>query len=168
MLRLATPVIALDAQNGSIRTSDGSKTFADAIIGADEVHSDSRSVIDGADHQPFGSGKSAFRFLIPRQAVLDDPQTREYLAGEGEMLMIFHKDRRLVMYPTNDSTILNLVCIHPEAETASASSGDWNNTATRDMLLTVYQEFHEDFKAILNKADESSLKIWRLLDMVSR
>lgn len=70
------------------------------------------------------------------------------------------------MYPTNDNTLLNFVCIHPEAETASVSTGDWNNRATRDMLLEVFKDFHSDLKAILGKVDESSLKVWRLLDMV--
>ena len=166
-LRLATPIISVDSQNGTVTTNDGSVIHADVVIGADGVHSLSRAVIAGADHKPFSSGKSAFRFMIPRQSVLDDPQTRPYAECDGEMVMVFHKDRRLVMYPTNDNTLLNLVCIHPEAETASASSGDWNNNATREMLLHVYRDFRDAFKAILSKVDESSLKIWRLLDMVS-
>lgn len=167
-LRLATPVISIDPDGGSITTNDGSVIHADVIVGADGVHSVSRGQIAGPDHKPFGSGKSAFRFLIPRQSVLEDPQTRPYAECDGELVMVYHKDRRLVMYPTNDNTLLNLVCIHPEAETASTSSGDWNNNATKEMLFRVYDEFHEDFKSILNKVDESSLKIWRLLDMVSQ
>ena len=167
-LRLATSIVGVDPQGGSVTTDDGSVIDADVVVGADGVHSVSRRFIAGADHRPFGSGKSAFRFLIPRQAVLDDPQTRRYAERDGELVMVYHTDRRLVMYPTSDNTLLNLVCIHPEAETASESSGDWNNKATRDMLLHVYADFHDDFRAILSKVDESSLKIWRLLDMVSR
>jgi 2-polyprenyl-6-methoxyphenol hydroxylase-like FAD-dependent oxidoreductase len=168
VLNLATPITSIDAQSGSIRTGDGLEVRADAIIAADGVHSIARTQTFGEEHRPFSSGKSAFRFLIPRKSVEDDPQTRPYLTSDGELVMIYHKDRRLVMYPTSDNTLLNFVCIHPEAETASVSSGDWNNKATLDMLLAVYQDFHEDFKAILRKADESSLKIWTLLDMVRR
>jgi hypothetical protein len=72
----------------------------------------------------------------------------------------------MVMYQTSDNKLLNFVCIHPESETAADSSGDWNNNATREMLLNVYRDFHEDFRAILAKVDEASLKLWRLLDMV--
>jgi 2-polyprenyl-6-methoxyphenol hydroxylase-like FAD-dependent oxidoreductase len=163
-LRLATSVTAIDPESGVVTTNDGS-IDADVVVGADGVHSISRQLL--GDQKPFSSGKSAFRFLIPRQAVLDDPQTRKYAEHDGDFMMVFHKDRRLVMYPTNDNTLLNFVCIHPEADTAAVSSGDWNNKATTKMLLHVYADFHEDFRAILSKAEESSLKIWRLLDMVS-
>ena len=165
-LRLATPVVSVDAQSASVTTAEGLEIHADVVVGADGVHAVSRSLLAGADHQPFGSGKSAFRFLIPRQVVVDDPQTRPYAECDGELVMVYHQDRRIVMYPTSNNTLLNLVCIHPEAETGSASSGDWNNKATREMLLRVYEDFHDDFKAILTKVDESSLKIWTLLDMV--
>lgn len=165
-LRLATPISHVDALAGSVTTSDGTTIHADVVVGADGVHSVARKVIAGDDHLPFSSGKSAFRFLIPRQQVLDDPRTRKYAECDGELLMAFGRDRRLVMYPTSDNTLLNFVCIHPEAETAGVSSNDWNNRATRDALLKVYDEFHDDFKALLSKVDESSLKVWRLLDMV--
>ena len=81
--------------------------------------------------------------------------------------MAFHTDRRMVMYATRDNTLLNFVCIHPEKETSGVSSGDWNTGATKELLLKVMGIFHPDFKAILRKVDENSLKIWRLLDMVS-
>jgi 2-polyprenyl-6-methoxyphenol hydroxylase-like FAD-dependent oxidoreductase len=166
VLHLSSPITSVDARSGIIRTGDGQEFRADAIIAADGVHSIARTQTFGDEHKPFSSGKSAFRFLIPRKLVEDDTQTRQYLTSDGELVMIYHKDRRLVMYPTSDNTLLNFVCIHPDEETASASSGDWNNKATLEMLLAIYQDFHEDFKAILRKADESSLKIWTLLDMV--
>jgi hypothetical protein len=167
VLKLSSPVAEVDPESGLVTLKDGTQNTADVIIGADGVHSITRKYVQGGrDKKPISSGKSAFRFLIPRQKVLDDPQTRRYAEDEGNLLMIMHSDRRVVMYPTSNNTLLNFVCIHPEAETAADSSGDWNNQATREMLLRVYRDYHEDFRAILAKADEESLKLWRLLDMV--
>ena len=158
-------MVSIDKDAGVVKLDDGTSVRGDIIIGADGVHSVTRRQFFSA-HEPFGSGKSAFRFLIPRQAVLDDPKTRPYAETDGELVMIYHSDRRMVMYPTSDNSILNFVCIHPEAETASTATGNWNNNATKSLLLEVYKDFSDDFKAILAKSSEESLKIWKLLDMV--
>jgi 2-polyprenyl-6-methoxyphenol hydroxylase-like FAD-dependent oxidoreductase len=168
ILRLSSPVTEVDPEAGIVILRDASKDSADVIVGADGVHSATRKYVQGGDKEPVSSGKSAFRFLIPRQKVLDDPQTQKYAEEDGNLLMAMHPDRRIVMYPTSNNTLLNLVCIHPEEETAAESSGDWNNQATRQMLLKIYQDYHEAFRAILAKADEGSLKLWRLLDMVTQ
>ena len=166
-LRLSSPVSEVDPEHGTVTLRDGTQDSADVIVGADGVHSITRKYIPGGTMKPFSSGKSAFRFLIPRQKVADDPKTSKYVAEDGTLSMIMHSDRRMVMYTTSSNTLLNFVCIHPEEETAQDSSGDWNNKATREMLLNVYRDYHDDFKAILEKVDEDSLKLWRLLDMVS-
>ena len=164
-LELDSPAADIDPVTATVQLKNGTSVSGDVVVGADGVNSVARSKIPGGDIKPFGSGKSAFRFLVPRGAVANDPQTSKYLQSEGELLMAYHPDRRLVMYPTSDNTLLNFVCIHPEKESASVSSGDWNNKATRDLLLEVYKDWHEDFRAIISKVDENSLKVWRLLDM---
>ena len=164
-LRLSSPVSEVDAENGTVILRDGTQDTADVIVGADGVHSVTRKYIPGGSMKPFSSGKSAFRFLIPRQKVAEDPKTGKYVAEDGTLSMIMHSDRRMVMYTTSNNTLLNFVCIHPEEETAQESSGDWNNKASREQLLNVYRDYHEDFRAILDKVDEESLKLWRLLDM---
>lgn len=166
-LKLASPVAEVNPEQGTVTLRDGSTVSGDVIVGADGVHSVTRKFVPGGDKTAQSSGKSAFRFLIPRQKVLDDPQTRKYVEEDGSLSMIMHTDRRMVMYQTSNNTLLNFVCIHPEEETAADSTGDWNNNATRDMLLQVYRDYHEDFRAILSKVDEETLRLWRLLDMVS-
>lgn len=166
-LHLSKAAVGIDKSAGKVTFDDGSFVLGDVIIGADGVHSITRRQLSPAS-QPFGSGKSAFRFLIPRESVLEDPQTRPYAETDGELVMVYHSDRRMVMYPTSNNSILNFVCIHPENETASTATGSWNNNATKSMLLDVYKDFSEDFKAILAKSNEESLKIWKLLDMVRR
>jgi 2-polyprenyl-6-methoxyphenol hydroxylase-like FAD-dependent oxidoreductase len=158
-------VVGVNKSSGTVSFEDGTNVSGDVIIGADGVHSVCRRQLSPG-HQPFGSGKSAFRFMIPRQDVLSDPQTRPYAETDGELVMIYHSDRRMVMYPTSDNSILNFVCIHPEVETASTATSNWNNNATKSMLLEAYKDFSGDFKAILSKSNEDSLKIWKLLDMV--
>ena len=146
LLHLAAPVADIDPVTATVHLKDGTSRSADVIVGADGVHSIARTKLPGGDKKPFSSGKSAFRFLVERKPVESDPQTAKYLQSEGELLMAYGPDRRLVMYPTCDNTLLNFVCIHPESASAGSSSGDWNNGATKGLLLEVYQDWHEDFR----------------------
>ena len=162
-LHLGMGVADVDCEVGTITLKDGTKVSGDAIVGADGVHSVLRSHVPGGSVKPFGSGKSAFRFLISRQSARDDPRTKKFAETAGELFLIYAPDRRLVMYPTSDNTLLNFVCIHPESE--SGGSGDWNTESSVSKLLDVYADFREDFRALLEKADPKTLKVWNLLDM---
>ena len=73
----------------------------DLIVAADGVHSSAVSSIIGVDSKALPTGFSAFRFLIPTQAILGDPQTRHFLEGKGSQFKLFVGDggRRLVWYP---------------------------------------------------------------------
>jgi hypothetical protein len=41
----------------------------------------------------------------------------------NELIIWFGEDRRIVMYPCNNNELLNLVCIHPEAESQGSNDG---------------------------------------------
>lgn len=136
----------------------------DVVIGADGVRSRSRARVPGAENaKVFGSGKAAFRFMIERSAALEDSVTRPLAEKDGELIIWYAIDRRIVMYPTSHDTLLNFVCIHPEGE--SEASDDWNTQATHDRLLEVYRDFDPAVKALIAKANPESLKSWKLLDM---
>jgi hypothetical protein len=77
----------------------------------------------GPEIVPFGSGKSAFRFLIPVQQIRKNPATTKLSEREGYMTMWMGDDRRLVMYPCSDNTMMNFVGIHPSELSASKGEG---------------------------------------------
>ena len=100
---------------------------------------------------------------MEREVALADPATRKFAEKNGELIIMYSSDRRVVMYPTSNNQILNFVCIHPENE--SDATGDWNSDANKSTLLEVYKDFHPDCLKLLDKAEPSSLKVWKLLDM---
>jgi 2-polyprenyl-6-methoxyphenol hydroxylase-like FAD-dependent oxidoreductase len=69
------------------------------------------------------------------------------------------------MYPTSDNTVLNFVCVHPEAETEEQSGENWDQAGDLDLLLKVYSTFHPAVLKLLGKAEPGSIKVWKLLDM---
>jgi 2-polyprenyl-6-methoxyphenol hydroxylase-like FAD-dependent oxidoreductase len=170
VLRLRSKVVDVDVKAGVVTLADGEKIQSDVVVGADGVHSKTRPRIPGAENvKTFGSGKSAFRFLIPRQRALDEEMTRKFAEKEGHLVMIFGRDRRVVVYPTSDNTLLNFVCIHPTSESQinpqEAGSSDWQNQGNLSKLLEVYKDFEPAVLKLLGMADEETLKVWELLDM---
>jgi 2-polyprenyl-6-methoxyphenol hydroxylase-like FAD-dependent oxidoreductase len=163
-LMTSNQVLSIDCERAIVKTKDGTEHQGDVIVGADGVHSVTRNSIPGWNNRkPYDSGKSAFRFMMPRKPVAEDPVTSKYCEKEGALVIVFAEDRRIVMYPTNNNEELNFVCIHPSAETNA--SGDWNNEASMEKLLDVYRDFDPSFTALLSKASPETLKIWNLLDM---
>lgn len=170
VLKLRSKVVDVDPKEGTVVLESGERIQSDIIVGADGVHSKTRLRIPGAKNiKVFGSGKSAFRFLIPRQKAFDDPETRKFADKEGHLIMIFARDRRVVVYPTSDNTLLNFVCIHPTSESQidaqEPGSSDWQNQGNLGKMLEVYKEFEPAVLKLLGMADEETLKVWELLDM---
>jgi 2-polyprenyl-6-methoxyphenol hydroxylase-like FAD-dependent oxidoreductase len=170
VLRTRCRVVDVDAKEGIVTLEDGEKLQSDVVVGADGVHSRTRAKIPGAENmKPFGSGKSAFRFLIPREKAYADPETRKFAEKEGHLLMIFARDRRVVVYPTSDNTLLNFVNIHPTSESQVDSgepgSSDWQNQGNIGKMLEVFKEFEPAVVKLLSMAEEETLKVWELLDM---
>lgn len=162
-LHLNAGVVDVDPDAATVTLKDGTRISGDVIIGADGVHSACRKRVPGGDVKPFGSGKSAFRFLINRTVALEDPTTRVFAEKPGDLHIWYGTDRRVVMYPTNNNELLNFVCIHPEHE--SEAGEDWTTDSTKSALLSVYKDFDPACLALVSKADPTSLKSWKLLDM---
>jgi salicylate hydroxylase len=85
--------------------SDGSVINADIIIVADGVHSAGVEAILGKPNPPLPArhDNCCYRFLIPRQDLIDDPDTKPFVEGfyaTGARLFTDPQDRsrRLVSY----------------------------------------------------------------------
>ncbi|KAL2203512.1 FAD/NAD(P)-binding domain-containing protein [Sarocladium strictum] len=165
ILKTCSRVLDVDAAQGIVYLENGETCKGDVVIGADGVHSRTRAKVVGSDIKPYPSGQSAFRFLVPRQAAMDDPRTAPFLQSTGQLIIWYGPARRVVMYPCDNNTLLNFVCIHPREESDPGKIEDWDSRANKSALLKVYKDFDENLLALLDKADPESLKVWELLAM---
>lgn len=121
-LELACHVTSIDVETGAVRLEDGRVFESDVVVGADGVRSFARTAI-APDAKPYPWGKSAYRWLVPRDQLLADPQTKDLIGGEGWFGEISEADRRVVMYPCRENTEMNFVAFVPNEETTDIGTG---------------------------------------------
>ncbi|GAB1196710.1 hypothetical protein APSETT444_005985 [Aspergillus pseudonomiae] len=165
ILHTAAKVADVDPHNATITLEDGKRVEGDLVLGADGVHSVARRHVSGKEVKAFSSGRNAFRFMIPRKEVLDDPETAHMVQTNGTLHMWHSADRKVVIYPCVNNEILNFVCIHPDSLTNEYVSHGWNQGVGKDTLLETFKDFEPGVLKMLDKADQETLKIWPLLDM---
>ena len=78
-LRLRSPVVGVNIEDGIIELEDSSKHQADLIVAADGLHSVVRSAALKHESKPMPSGLSAFRFLVPTKTLEEDPALTQLL-----------------------------------------------------------------------------------------
>ncbi|KAL3471858.1 hypothetical protein BJX99DRAFT_250144 [Aspergillus californicus] len=164
-LYVSSKVVDVDPHNATITLENGEVVSGDVVLGADGVHSAARARLPGGENiKPYSSGKNAFRFLIARKDAVEDPETRELVEELGTWYMFDSRDRRVVIYPCANHELLNFVCIHPDSMSKIRDGSEWDQGASRESLLSVFHDFAPQVRALLSKADPSTIKVWPLLD----
>ncbi|KAH9218657.1 hypothetical protein DL95DRAFT_434207 [Leptodontidium sp. 2 PMI_412] len=163
VLNLRSRVVKVDVQSATLTLEDGTSHTGDFIIGADGVHSKIRGALIKDLPPPAPSGSSAFRFLIPVETIRSDPKTAHFVERTGELRLLYGDDRRIVVYPCKQNTQLNFVALHPDEE-SEASSEEWDQSASKELMLNVFRSYPEDVKAVLTKAAPEGINLWKLLD----
>ncbi|EKJ74975.1 hypothetical protein NXS19_008499 [Fusarium pseudograminearum] len=166
ILKTSSPVVDVDPSTATVKFEDGTTASGDLVLGADGVSSITRNIVTGTDIKPFGSGKSAFRFLIPHDVIRNNEATKVFTERTGFMTMWMGDDRRLIMYPCSNNTFMNFVAIHPSNISAGANKGaGWGRGGSTELLKEVYKDFEPKVRALLELVDADELKLWTLLDM---
>lgn len=163
VLNLRSRVVSVNVDTPSLTLENGSMYTGDLFIGADGVHSKLRSFIAEDCPLPTPSGSSAFRFLIPADIIRADAKTAHFLERNGEMRLIYGTDRRIVIYPCRNNTLMNFVALHPDEET-EAEGDNWDQVASKDSMLSCFSSYPEDVRILLGKASAETIKLWKLLD----
>ena len=110
-INTSAKVAKVDTSAGSITLEDGRTITGDFVIGADGVHSVSRTSIDGAENfKEHPHGRGVYRCLIPISTLMEDPVTRPFVEKKGYMTIWMHADPpiALIMYPCESGKTLNI------------------------------------------------------------
>ena len=156
IIHLDKKLVGLEQRSSAIelRFADGTRAQADAVIGADGVHSVVRDIIIGPD-MPIHGGRIAYRSVFSRALLngFDIGPSRTKWWGP---------DRHIVIYYVNPArSELYFVTSVPEpAEWLTRES--WSAMGDVGELRKAYEGFHHEVRAVLEACPDCHK--WAILD----
>ena len=156
IIHLDKKLVGLDqgAERVTLRFADGTRAHADAVVGADGIHSVVRDIIVGPD-MPIHKGRIAYRALFSSALLhgFDIGPSRTKWWGT---------DRHIVIYYTNPSrSELYFVTSVPEsAEWMTRES--WSAKGDVKELRKAYESFHPDVRKVLEACPDCHK--WAILE----
>ena len=156
IVHLDKKLVGLEQRSGQVTLAfaDGTRAQADAVIGADGVHSVVREIILGQD-QPIHKGRIAYRAIFPTALLngMDIGPSRTKWWGP---------DRHIVIYYTNAArTELYFVTSVPEpAEWLTRES--WSAKGEVKEVRKAYERFHADVRTVLDACPDCHK--WAILE----
>jgi 2-polyprenyl-6-methoxyphenol hydroxylase-like FAD-dependent oxidoreductase len=143
IIHLNKKLVGLDQKAGRVTLTfaDGTRAEADAVIGADGIHSVVRDIIIGPD-TPIHKGRIAYRAVYPSSLL----NGRDVGPSRTKWWGV---DRHIVIYYTtaNRSEIYFVTSVPEPAEWLTRES--WSAKGEVKELRKAYEGFHEDVVAVL-------------------
>jgi 2-polyprenyl-6-methoxyphenol hydroxylase-like FAD-dependent oxidoreductase len=156
VIHLGCRLVALDQAAGKVTLTfdDGSRAVADAVVGADGVHSLVRDIIVGPD-APVHKGRIAYRAVFPTALMngFDIGPSRTKWWGV---------DRHIVIYYTNSarSEVYFVTSVPEPAEWLTRES--WSAKGDVNELRQAYEGFHTDVRTVLEACPDCHK--WAILE----
>ena len=105
---MAFPLISVqDPEEGAVTLADGTTLKADLVIGADGIHSVAVRSVIGYANPAIAKGVSCFRFLLPSEELIEDPET--------EALMENHEGKAQYYVVAQGQNTKRIVCTPVES-----------------------------------------------------
>ena len=156
IVHLDKKLIGLDQGGGSVtlRFEDGTHVTADAVVGADGVHSIVRDIVVGPD-EPIHKGRIAYRAVFPAKLMggFDIGPSRTKWWGSDRHIVIY--------YSTKTRSEVYFVTSVPEpAEWLTRES--WSAKGDVKELRAAYEGFHQDVRNVLEACPDCHK--WAILE----
>ena len=144
IVSLGKKLVALeqDATRATMRFADGTSATADAVIGADGVHSLVREILFGVEKPTF-TGRVAYRATFPAALLGDHRIERSRIKWWG-------KDRHIVMYYTTAVADEIYFTTSVPDDGSWATQESWSTKGDLGDLRSAFAEFHPQVRAILD------------------
>ncbi len=143
-----------DAERVTLEFADGTREHADAVIGADGVHSVVREILLGPE-TPYNKGRVAYRGVFPASLMngLDIGPSRTKWWGEDRHIVIY--------YTTANRDEIYFVTSLPEG-IDWATKESWSAKGDVKELRAAYSGFHPDVRAVLDACPDCHK--WAILE----
>lgn len=136
----------------------------DVLLGADGVKSQTRvSMLKelNIDGKVVDSGQAAYRIMLTREQMKDDPELLALLDGNLSVRWIGER-KHIIAYPVSSKTIYNISTAHPDTNFAAAPDETYTTRGSKESMLSVYSDFAPICQKMLNMVPEGEVCEWKL------
>jgi salicylate hydroxylase len=148
---------------------DGSEPFkveVDILLAADGIKSRVRTEILrklGVDADVQDTGQAAYRILLHREQMENDPELLELIDSNRVTRWIGAK-RHVIAYPVASKTIYNISTAQPDTNFAAAPSAMYTTRGSKPSMLSVYSDFCPLVHRMLDLVPDGEVCEWKLRD----
>lgn len=166
-LQLSSRVGEYDSHTGTVTLEDGSSHRANLVIVADGVHSGAATYINGFDCPTQVTERTVIRFIIPTNAIRDDPVTAPLLNREKGLSTYVVPDKRdflfLAHYNCRNDELQNFGMYISKPVIKGEDDHKKASMANRTTLIETMHDFHPALRGLCDKTEEI-LPLWRVTD----
>ncbi|KAI5859206.1 putative salicylate hydroxylase [Tricharina praecox] len=138
----------------------GERVKADVVLAADGIKSRLRQQMLGLDvDTPTPTGDAAYRVILPRAAMLSDPDLRELIDTPRGTRWI-GPGRHIMAYPIKAHQQYNMVLLHPD--TSEGSEESWTAVGTKQELVDTYKGWDPVLQKIFALIPDEKVMRWKL------
>ncbi|KXL42578.1 hypothetical protein M433DRAFT_70407 [Acidomyces richmondensis BFW] len=136
----------------------------DVLIAADGVKSvirDEMLKLKKVDAKIIDTGQAAYRIMLRREEMQNDPELLELLDGEAVTRWIGEK-RHIIAYAVSNKQIYNLSTVQPDANFAAAPSATYTTKGSKPQMMKVFDDFCPKVKRMLDLVPDGEVCEWKL------
>ncbi|KAK2626931.1 hypothetical protein QTJ16_004106 [Diplocarpon rosae] len=163
-IRLGCKVVAADASFAArVQLASGEWLSGDIVICAEGIKSDIRRQMAGhygVKDQSRPTGDAAYRVLIPKERLKDDPAALKLLS-QNLAIRWMGSGGHIMAYPIRHNTLYNIVLIHPE-KPSQAAQESWTSKGDKNEMLDAYRAWNDTFKSLLDFVPDGEIMEWTL------
>lgn len=157
IIHLGKKLVGLDQRAGRVDLAfaDGTTATADAVVGADGVHSVVRDIILGPEQKPYNKGRVAYRAVFPASLMggFDIGRSRTKWWGTDRHIVIY--------YTTADKDEVYFVTSNPEPLDWMTPES-WSAKGDVNELRAAFADFHSDVRNVLGACPDCHK--WAILE----
>jgi len=162
---LGTEVVKVDCEQGILTLADGKTITRDLVVIADGAHSRLLEDFLGAPSTVIPTGRSIYRWLVPMDRVLADPDLgplySDHLPGFMSVLDS-QRDIFWITYSCRDNTVLNCACVHATQPGDIEGADVWHSPVTRDHVHAYLAGFHPTMTKLVHMANQDGITVHQL------
>ncbi|PVH83437.1 FAD/NAD(P)-binding domain-containing protein [Cadophora sp. DSE1049] len=159
-------ITRIDTENAEIEISDGRVFNGDLLIGADGLHSEVRAHATGKREEPIDTGWQIYRFLLPREKVMEDPVMREMKKENTRMIYEMPDEKaestvRFVWYECRNGEIQNFAGFYRGVEDQTKVE-DFGHIADKETVIRLFGRINPKLINFIRHADK--ILYWRVYE----